>query len=67
MRPKRASSCERARLIEFLIQSLDPADEGDVETAWEREILARSKEIEEGRVTAVPADEALARVRGNLR
>lgn len=57
---------DRARLIGFLIATLDPADEGDVEAAWEQEVLARSKEIRAGSVVPVPADEALARVRRSL-
>jgi putative addiction module component (TIGR02574 family) len=57
---------ERARLIGFLIATLEPADEGDIEAAWEEEVLARSKEIQAGRVASVPADEALARVRRSL-
>jgi len=57
---------ERARLISFLIGTLEPADEGDIEAAWEKEVLARSKEIHEGRVAPVQADEALARVRSTL-
>jgi putative addiction module component (TIGR02574 family) len=60
------SSEERARLIGFLIATLEPADEGDIEAAWEEEVLARSKEIEEGRVVPVSADEALERVRRSL-
>jgi len=57
---------DRARLINFLIATLEPADEGDIEAAWEEEVLARSKELHEGRVAAVSADEALARVRRSL-
>ena len=57
---------ERERLISFLIATLEPADEGEIEAAWEQEVLARSEEIEEGGVTPVPAGEALARVRRSL-
>ncbi len=57
---------ERARLISFLIATLEPADEGDIEAAWEEEVLARSREIQEGSVAPLPADEALARVRRSL-
>jgi len=58
---------ERARLIGALIASLEPADEGDIEAAWEQEVLARSKEIRDGIVSPVSADEALERVRRDLR
>jgi putative addiction module component (TIGR02574 family) len=54
---------ERARLISHLIATLEPVDEGDIEAAWEKEVLARSNAIQEGSVAAVAADEALARVR----
>jgi putative addiction module component (TIGR02574 family) len=57
---------ERARLIGFLIATLEPADEGDIDAAWEQEVLARSRQIQEGSVSPVPADEALARVRRSL-
>jgi putative addiction module component (TIGR02574 family) len=57
---------ERARLINFLISTLESADEGDIEAAWEEEVFARSKEIQEGSVVPVPVDEALARVRRSL-
>jgi putative addiction module component (TIGR02574 family) len=57
---------DKARLIGFLIAALEPTDEGDIEAAWEQEVFARSREIQEGRVAPVPADEALARVRRSL-
>jgi len=60
------STNERTRLISVLISSLEQEDEGDIETAWEEEVLARSKEIQEGRITPVPTDEALARLCRNL-
>lgn len=58
---------DRAHLIASLIASLDSADEGDVEAAWEREVLARSDELCRGAVRAVPSAEALTRARRNLR
>jgi hypothetical protein len=57
---------EKARLIGFLIAALEPTDEGDIKAAWELEVSARSREIQEGRVAPIPADEALARVRRSL-
>lgn len=57
---------ERAQLISFLIATLEPADEGDIEAAWEKEVLARSEEVRSGSILPVPADEALARVRRSL-
>jgi putative addiction module component (TIGR02574 family) len=60
----------RERLIRLLINSLEPeAGESQeaIEAAWEQEIERRSREIEEGKIKLVPADEALARIRKNLR
>jgi len=57
---------ERTRLISFLIATLEPSDPADIEAAWEAEVSARSKEIQEGSVAPVPADDALARVRRSL-
>ncbi|MBB5034632.1 addiction module protein [Prosthecobacter vanneervenii] len=41
-------------------------DETSGKTEWEAEIDARVKEIQEGRVKLVSADEAIARVRSRL-
>lgn len=58
---------ERAKLIAALIASLDSADEGDVEAAWEQEVKERSAAYHTGKVKAVPGSEALARARRKLR
>lgn len=58
---------ERAKLIASLIASLDSADEGDVEAAWEQEVKERSAAYHAGKVKAVPISEAIARARRNLR
>lgn len=63
----RLTAEERARLIALLIDSLDPADDADIDGPWEQELLRRSKEIEAGTVVPVPGDEALERVRRTLR
>jgi hypothetical protein len=57
---------ERERLLGFLIATLEPFDEGDIEAAWEEEVLARSMDIEKGVVAPLPADEALTRLRRGL-
>jgi putative addiction module component (TIGR02574 family) len=64
------SSADREKLIRLLITSLEAEPEEDqqaVEAAWELEVERRSREIEEGKVELVPADEALARIRNSLR
>jgi hypothetical protein len=66
LEPDRPRMGDEAKLIGLLIADLDPADEGDVESAREEEVLARSREIRDGRVVPVPAGEVLARVRRRL-
>jgi putative addiction module component (TIGR02574 family) len=58
----RLSPGARAKLAAKLIESLDEADEDDVEAAWAVEILRRRKELESGAVKAVPRDEALKQI-----
>ncbi|MEX0960331.1 MAG: addiction module protein [Burkholderiales bacterium] len=58
---------ERARLIQHLIESLEPADEDKVDAEWERELLRRSKDIEEGTAVGTPAEEVLDRIHRDLR
>jgi putative addiction module component (TIGR02574 family) len=48
------SADERARLAESLLDTLDPADESEAESAWAAEISRRSDEIEKGLVKAIP-------------
>ncbi|URI06125.1 addiction module protein [Aquincola tertiaricarbonis] len=57
---------DRARLAEALLASLDPA-ESDVDTAWSDELRRRIADLETGAVEAIPADQAFARVRAQLR
>ena len=49
---------ERSELAAWLIESLDPEVDRDVEDAWDVEIKRRIDEIESGAVTAVPWPEA---------
>lgn len=57
---------ERAKLIASLIASLDSADEGDVEAAWEQEVKERSAAYHAGKVEAAPGKEVLASARRKL-
>ncbi len=53
----------RARLADRLVESLDPAEGGDISQLWLREARRRIDEVRAGEVKTVAADEALARVR----
>jgi putative addiction module component (TIGR02574 family) len=55
---------ERSHLLERLIESLDLDPE--IEEAWEHEADRREAELEAGSVTAVPGEEAMARLRSRL-
>ena len=52
----------RAMLAEHLLKSLDEINP-EVEAGWEKEITNRIKAIDEGKVTLVPSDEVLQRLR----
>lgn len=58
---------ERARFALSLIESLEPADEGDIEEAWRIEAERRWSEIENGKARLVSGDEVFASVRRRLR
>jgi len=52
----------RAALAGSLLDSLDQTIDEDAESAWETEIAARLKELDEGRVRVVPWVEARRRI-----
>jgi len=54
----------RAALAGSLLDSLDEPLDLDAESAWEAEIAARIREIDEGKVTLIPWAEARARIAG---
>ena len=54
----------RAALAGSLLDSLDELLDLDSESAWEAEIAARVREIDEGKVTLIPWAEARARIAG---
>ena len=55
---------ERSHLLERLVASLDADPELDA--AWELEADRREAELASGSVAAVPASEAMARLRSRL-
>ena len=54
----------RAALAGSLLDRLDEPPDLDAESAWEAEIAARIREIDEGKVTLIPWAEARARIAG---
>lgn len=55
----------RARLAEVLISSLD--EDSEIEQAWEEEAERRYQQYLAGEMDALPASEALAQVRAELK
>lgn len=56
----------RAILADQLVESLDPAEDGDIRQIWMREACRRIDEVRNGEVKTIPADEALAQVRQSI-
>ena len=54
---------DRAELADFLIESLDEEQEEGWEEAWNAELTRRLREIEEGKVAGVPAEQVIANFR----
>jgi putative addiction module component (TIGR02574 family) len=57
---------EKERLLRALLEELDGPPEPGVEQAWLDEIQRRSRELDNGLVAAIPADEVFAKLRGKL-
>lgn len=55
---------ERSHLVERLLASLDADPE--LEAYWEQEADRRESALESGRVSAVPLEEAMIRLRARL-
>ena len=58
---------QRLALARLLMDLDDPGTDTDVDTAWDEEIQARARAVEEGRVDGIPYDQVLARVERRLR
>jgi putative addiction module component (TIGR02574 family) len=53
---------ERAELVDYLLQSLEPDEEGATQ-AWHAELRRRMEDIRSGEVVGRPVEEVLARLR----
>lgn len=58
---------ERAELAHQLISSLDESPDSDAAEAWEREILRRLAEVDDGSATTVDRAELSRRIQERLR
>jgi len=57
---------DRMHLLRDLIADLDGGMDRDVEKAWLEEAERRYKEVKEGNVELIPAEEVFARARARL-
>jgi len=57
----------RAELAKRLLLSLEDQIDEDIEQAWIDEINRRSKEVESGQVTLIPAEQVIEKARKILR
>ena len=53
----------RARLADFLVESLDANELGQIDRLWVAEAKHRRDEVRTGHVQTIPGDEALQKVR----
>ena len=54
---------DRAELVQFLLDSLEPEVDVDAEAMWEVELARRVADIRAGRVTGKPANQVFAKLR----
>ena len=57
---------ERAELALFLLETLEPADSGDIESAWQIEAESRLAEIKRGEATLVSAEDVFDKLHRRL-
>jgi putative addiction module component (TIGR02574 family) len=57
---------ERLTLVRLLLDLDQPSKGGDVEKAWDQEIRARVKAVDEGRVTGIPYDQVTKEIAGRF-
>lgn len=60
------SAFERAQLIDALWQSLDPAEQAAIDSAWLEEAKDRLQAYRQGEVEAVDGETALAELKAKL-
>lgn len=53
----------RALLADRLVESLDPAQDREIQALWVAEAMRRRDEVRNGKVAPIAGDEALNRVR----
>nr|WP_315484593.1 addiction module protein [uncultured Undibacterium sp.] len=60
------SADERAEFALFLLETLEPADSGDIEKEWQIEAESRLAEVKRGEATLLSADEVFEKLHRRL-
>jgi putative addiction module component (TIGR02574 family) len=58
---------EQEQLLRALVEELDGPPDTNVEQAWLEEVSRRSRELDEGTVTAIPANDVFREARADLK
>jgi putative addiction module component (TIGR02574 family) len=61
------STAEKADLLRVLLEELDGPTDTDADAAWTAEIQRRSREIDDGAVRCIPADQVFSRIDALIR
>lgn len=61
------SATEKEALVRVLLEDLDEPTDPRIDAAWLEEARRRSREIDDGTVSCVPADEVFRRLEASLR
>jgi putative addiction module component (TIGR02574 family) len=56
------SSADKADLLRVLLEELDGPTDADADAAWAAEIQRRSREIDDGVVECIPAEEVFRKI-----
>lgn len=61
------SAAEKEALVRVLLEDLDEPADPAIDAAWVAEAQRRSREIDDGAVACVPADDVFRRLEASLR
>jgi len=61
-RVSQLSADEKARLALYLLESLEPAEDGDIDEAWRAEAEARLSAVEAGTAETISAEDVFAKL-----
>jgi len=61
------STSDQEALLRVLLEELDGPADPDVDAAWLEETQRRSREIDEGKVDCIPAEEVFRKIEASLK